>query len=124
MFFFRVDAKSSLNNPANFVDYLWKEEIYQCDCPPENSTVEDRVLLYGSSSYKQFDVYTGILNCTRENKCVIEHDGVNWTGSLLPNYALQNVTVTTDYENINGVLKLAFKCLFDAKDAYLHNVTW
>jgi len=122
--FLRIDADSDLMNPAQWTDYAWKEEIYQCHCPSVNSSIENKELTYESDSSKHYNIYTRVLNCTMEHKCELDHDGGNWTGSLLPDHAIHNVTMQAAYVNVNSFAMLGFQCLFDAKDGLLYNITW
>lgn len=59
-----------------------------------------------------------------ERPCIIEHEGKNWTGSLLPDFALKEISLKVDYQNVSNEQTLAFICSFDAKDTLLYNITW
>jgi len=59
-----------------------------------------------------------------EHKCEIDHAGGNWTGSLLPDYAINSVTMQAAYVYVNSFAMLGFQCLFDAKDGLMYNITW
>lgn len=122
---YRIGPERSLNSASNNnKSYAWSEQYYQCHCPSENDDVDDEEIVYESSRSKRLNKYIGLLYCTMDRPCVVEHEGQNWTGSLLPDYALKDISLTVNYLNVNNEKSLAFVCSFDAQDTLLYNITW
>lgn len=121
-----ISRDRSLDNPnTSENDYFaWSEEYYQCHCPSESEDIDDETILHETDYYKTLNKYIGLLYCTMERPCIIKHEGKNWTGSLLPDFALKEISLKVDYRNVSNEQTLAFICSFDAKDTLLYNITW
>jgi len=125
----RVMGESLLVPKLNPEYYAYIQTAYDCDCPtstdltqtgePYGTHFTDAV---GVSMYME---YSGASKCMRTTSYTDVHEGVVWTGTVLPEFSIEQVNLTFEYmERSSGRVERWASCDFIGREEYLYTVSW
>ncbi|XP_052217757.1 uncharacterized protein LOC127835391 [Dreissena polymorpha] len=114
-----TSGPSLLTPSVAYTKYAYTETLYSCGCPLDSEGLYD-------ASNANIE-YSGVTKCSKQDAYNVTHDGKPWTGTIVPDFAIENVTLSFQFVKTSGgknIYKRMAFCHFDGFNGYLYDIAW
>ncbi|XP_052782916.1 LOW QUALITY PROTEIN: uncharacterized protein LOC128219136 [Mya arenaria] len=120
----RVPVGDSLLEPnLSPTPYAYEEVLYDCGCPTSGDLIDTGETVNGT--YGPVYVDSGATKCSKASSRSVNHTGEVWTGTVIPDFAIENVTLTFAYQESQSkkMTRMAI-CEFEGQEGFTYTISW